>query len=366
MNDTAEIFAESYAEARQRFLRAAQSAGAAIESFEHPSARGPDGERLFIDCARLGPQDAPAVLLAGSGTHGIEGFAGSALQTAWLSGRAGAALPPGTAVVFSHGHNPWGFAHRSRVTEDNVDLNRNFVAHDAAYPANPGYNELHPALCPDLWDETRVAAAFATLERFRAEHGEQAFSDAFNGGQYSHADGLCFGGHAPSWSSAMLRSLFQRTCAGAARAAYIDFHTGIGPRGGHIFLCFHAAGSAAFERARAWWGERAVNREGVTHKAVAHYRGLLVDAFCEAAPSGVETTATVVEFGTLPRPQMQRALIAGRWLRYHGRAEPALAAQVQAEYDQAFVPADPAWRRGVIEQSQPIIERALAGLAAGA
>ena len=74
------------------------------------------------------------------------------------------------------------------------------------------------------------------------------------------------------------------THVGHARmAAMIDFHTGIGPSLGHIFLGFHAPDSAAYARARAWWGERAVNREGVNHKAVAHYKGLLVDAFCKRA-----------------------------------------------------------------------------------
>ena len=47
-----------------------------------------------------------------------------------------------------HAINPHGFAWSRRVTEDNVDLNRNFVDHAQPYPSNPGYEELRAAICP--------------------------------------------------------------------------------------------------------------------------------------------------------------------------------------------------------------------------
>ncbi len=39
-----------------------------------------------------------------------------------------------TGALLIHALNPYGFAWTRRVTEDNVDLNRNFVDHDKGYP----------------------------------------------------------------------------------------------------------------------------------------------------------------------------------------------------------------------------------------
>ncbi len=60
----------------------------------------------------------------------------------------------------------------------------------------------------------------------------------------------------------------------------------------------------------------------------------------------------MVEFGTLKREEVQRANMGGRWLRYHGAKNPALARKVHAEFCEAFYPSDPQWRAAALEQSQ--------------
>lgn len=358
------VFSQSYPEAREKFLAAARASGAALAHYLHPDQRGPEGEPLYLDVAVLGRPDAPNVMVVGCGTHGIEGYSGSAAQTAWMLGGGAQRIPQDSAMVFLHGHNPWGFAHRQRVTEENVDLNRNFVDHGKPYPANPGYAEIHPAISPERWDEETIRGVFAKLDAFREKNGEQAFSDAYNGGQYSHADGFFFGGHRPQWSNGAFRQAVRAHAGDARRAAIIDLHTGIGPWLDHVFLCFHKAGSPAYERARAWWGERAVNRQGSTHKALAEYKGLLIDAF-QSELQGAETTAVVIEFGTRSRPDMQRANMSLRWLRVHGQGHPELARKVHAEYIEAFYPSAPEWREAVLSQSRVFLDQAIAGISRG-
>ncbi|MBI1943091.1 MAG: DUF2817 domain-containing protein [Betaproteobacteria bacterium] len=352
-------FAGSYAEARDKFLRAARRAGAKHAAFRHPHERGPAGEPLYLDLAVLGPGDAARIFAVGSGTHGIEGYCGSAAQCAWLRGRP--RLPKDTAVVFLHAQNPWGFAHKTRTTEENVDLNRNFVDFSHPLPANPGYLELHPHIAAPSWDEQSIEAIFATLDAFRERVGEKAFSDAFNGGQYTHPDGIFFGGARPQWANTAFRAAVETHLGRARQVTYLDLHTGIGPWCGHVYLCFHPEGSAARERARAWWGARAVNLEGVTHAKLATYNGTIIDAFAEVLPAA-ETTCIVVEFGTLPRREMQRASMAQRWLRFEGARDPVHAARVRREYEAAFYPADPQWRRAVLEQSRDFIDRGVRGI----
>jgi hypothetical protein len=356
-----EAFSQTYAEARGKFLEAARAAGASLADTLHPHEKGPAGESLFFDVAVLGPADASHVFVAGSGTHGIEGYPGSAVQTAWLRGRP--RLPRDTAVVFFHAHNPWGFAWKTRVTEENVDLNRNFVDFARPLPANPGYEEIHAALTPDEWNDASVARIFEQLKAFRERVGEKAFSDAFNGGQYAHADGVFFGGARAQWANGAFRAAVRKHLGAAKKVAFLDLHTGIGPRGGHVYLCFHPEGSAARERARAWWGERAVNLEGVTHKALASYNGVIIDAFAAMLPRA-EVTCIVIEFGTLPREGMQRASLLQRWLRFNGAREPGRSAQLQREYEEAFYPSDPAWRAAALEQSREFLDRGVAGISA--
>lgn len=124
------LFSPDYRLARQRFRDAARAAGFALE--EHPiEQEGPRGEVLTIDVARKGPPRPRSVLAVSSGTHGVEGFFGSAVQLAWLE--SGAALPAEDAALLIHAVNPFGFAWVRRVNEDNVDLNRNFLCAGQTY-----------------------------------------------------------------------------------------------------------------------------------------------------------------------------------------------------------------------------------------
>jgi hypothetical protein len=356
-------FSESYAEARGKFLDTARACGARLAHYRNWAAQGPAGEHLYLDVAVIGPPQAPNVLVAGCGTHGIEGFSGSAALTNWLRTR-GAGLPPDAAVVFLHAHNPWGFAWKTRTTEENVDLNRNFIDFSKPPPRNEGYEEVHSIVAFPEWTEAKLSETFQRLSAFRERVGEKAFSDAFNGGQYAHADGIYYGGKRPQWANGAFRQAVGEHLVHARRIAFIDLHTGIGPRYEHIYLCFHEPGSRGYESARAWWGERAVNRQGVTHKALATYSGTIIDAVVEMLPQ-TEVTSIVVEFGTLPREGVQRAGIAQRWLRFEGAKHPELATRVQREYEEAFYPSEPRWRECALAQSLEFLDRGVRGVASG-
>src|SRR5687767_3080629 len=76
-------FAQTYAQAREKFLAAADAADLDVESHLHP-LRGRDGEALAMDVARDGATDASRLLLITSACHGVEGFCGSGVQNALL------------------------------------------------------------------------------------------------------------------------------------------------------------------------------------------------------------------------------------------------------------------------------------------
>src|SRR5713226_484066 len=166
-------YSQTYVEARSRFLDAAAARGARRDSFLNPCMPGPDGEQLRTDLAYIGPAAPARLLLCVSGTHGIEGFAGSAIQTGLLREGFPAGRPAGLGLLLVHALNPCGFAYRRRVNEDNVDVNRNFVDH-ARSPGNPGYPELHRALVPDAWDPAGRRWADDFLQDYARQRGLRA------------------------------------------------------------------------------------------------------------------------------------------------------------------------------------------------
>jgi hypothetical protein len=54
--------------------------------------------------------------------------------------------------------------------------------------------------------------------------------------------------------------------------------------------------------------------------------------------------------------------MAGRWLRYRGERDPALAAKVHREFCECFYPSDPKWRAAALEQSRELLDRGIAGI----
>ncbi len=143
---TGRLFHATYAAARTVFLDEAARAGGQLFSSTHPGVSGPDGEALVTDIGWFGPAAAPRVLVAISGTHGQEFFAGSAGQLAWLRSAAASSLPDDVAVCLVHAHNAFGAAHSTRTNENNVDLNRNWFDYAAPRRPNDRYGELDAIL----------------------------------------------------------------------------------------------------------------------------------------------------------------------------------------------------------------------------
>jgi hypothetical protein len=358
-------FETDYAAARAAFLAAAAASGAVLDAAVHPEARGPRGETLAIDLARFGSGRAERVLLMIAGTHGSEACAISALFDAAMRAGLFAAMPADQAVVLVHGLNPYGFAHGLRTNEDHVDLNRNFIDFAAPLPANPGYAALHADLCVDPTHPEQARLARARIAAWRAHNGQDAYMAALFNGQYTHADGLLYGGQAPSWSNRALGVLLRRHLRGARTVAFIDWHTGLGEYGQPFFLCFNAPDSAAWAACCDWWGrERIEHTTGFDGGARPRYAGLVFQGV-EALLAPAAFAGAVIEWGTTPPERTIEGLQLDRWLRVAGDAlAPAERARLGALAMESFCPSDPVWQRNVISGGLAIITRTLRGLAA--
>lgn len=351
----------TYDESRRRFLAAAEAVGATIESFAHPLA-GMEGESLAIDVAALGDSDAQAVLLVVSGTHGVEGFTGSALQHHWLDRVAATGVPTGLRVVLLHAFNPYGFAWVRRVNEDNVDLNRNFVDWSQPPPANEDYGGLAHLLVPDDWDDETQQSTTLQVLAYAEEVGFPRLQEVVSGGQYTHPTGVFYGGTGPVWSHRWLDEHIGAIVGGATRLGLVDLHTGLGPWG-HGELISHEGGSApGYQRGTAWWG---VVRSMLDGESVsANLSGDWLGAVDRLLPD-VEITAAALEFGTVDTVTVLQSLRADAVLHASGdplgEGSDAVRAQVRA----AFADDDPAWFAAVSARFDEVIDAATSHLASG-
>ena len=356
----AAYFSADYAEARRRFAEAAAAAGARLFSYPHPS-QGPGGENLATDVAWHGPADAERVLVAVSGTHGAEGLCGSGVQTGWFASGLAGEQDAGIAFMAVHAINPYGFAWLRRVTEDNVDLNRNFVDFARPLPENPGYDELAVALCPPTWDDATIAATGAVLAAYAAEHGESGLQAAMTNGQYRHPDGIFYGGSGPTWSHRTLKEIFARHLSRAARVAVIDYHTGLGPRGHGERIYPFGADSPAMARVRDWYGDD-FTCPGLGTSSSTEVRGCNMIGMEEAIPEA-EVTAIALEYGTLPSEAVRLALRADNWLHLHGDPASAKGRAIKAQLRAAFYQDADDWKEMIWERALETQRLALAGLA---
>ena len=363
MNQPESWFSADYAEARAKFRAAAERVGAAAAAYRNPNARQPDGNDLTTDVARLGPAPGAAatVLIASSGTHGVEGFCGSGCQVGMLESGTIRLLPPDCALVLVHAINPYGFAWLRRVTEDNIDLNRNNLDHGADHPANPKYAEVHDWLTPRDWHGPEREAADAAIAAFIAEHGLFAFQEAVSGGQYDFPDGLFFGGRALSWSAQTWREIVEAHCRGAERVAHLDFHTGLGDYGACEIISVEGADGAGAERAALWYGDdvRSPERNDSLSAVVT---GTMENGFNGIAQK-TEVTTVALEYGTKPVFEVLDALRADNWLHLYGDPGSEEGRAIKRQIRDAFYGDEPEWKRMIWNKADRVVQQAAAGLA---
>ncbi len=355
-------FAADYADARTKFLGSATAADATVTSYRHPHAQQPNGDDLFVDVARLGPlpREADLVVLASSGTHGVEGFCGSGCQVGMLETDVAARLPAGCALVLVHAINPYGFAWLRRVNEDNIDLNRNNIDHELGHPANPQYDEVHSWLAIAQWEGLEKQKADNAITSFIAGRGLFAFQTAVTGGQYDHPDGLFYGGRALSWSAQTWRAIINEHCRGAKKVAYLDFHTGLGDHGACEIISIEGINRGSDDRARRWYGNDVKSPER-NESLSAMVTGSMENGFRDIA-ANTEVTAVALEYGTKPVLDVLDALRADNWLHLHGDIDSDLGKAIKKQIRDAFYGDTPEWKQMIWDTADKVLDQAAAGL----
>ena len=353
------LFQNRYHQARQQFLHCANQVPRLLfcDAHEIP-AQAPDGSALYTDCAWIGSDGASKVLVLMSATHGVEGFAGSAIQADFLQqlSRGTWALPDDTAVLVVHALNPWGMAWLRRCDQQGIDLNRNFVDFNAALPDNPGYHQLRDCL---MHDDEQLRQA--QLQRYGHEHGQAALEIAISGGQHEDPAGPFFGGTGPAFARQLVESLINDYVLGNRRLAVIDLHTGLGPYGYGEVICDHAPASAGAATAQQWYGDSVTLPLAGTSSSVPK-TGLLDFAWHRIMDQ--RSCFVTLEFGTYSVDALFDCLLADHRLHAHQDVDwrAPQTGVVKQRMLHHFCPDDQQWRELVLLRARQVIRLALEGL----
>ena len=339
---TEDCFPSDYFAARDAFrVHAADTE----QNAHHIAVPGPNDEVLSIDSAYLGNPAPRQLAVITSGIHGVEGYAGSALQQLWLAEFTDP-LPADTGMLLVHALNPYGFAHHRRVNEHNVDLNRNALATFPG-PANPAYRSLNPWLnppspAPRLDDF--VWRALPLLLR----HGRSALAQAIAAGQYEFPQGLFYGGRGREPSLAIFAGLLAAPrFAGVQRVVHLDLHTGLGHYGQYQLLLEEPPATREFEHLTRGFGAQAVKSDHASHATHYSAHGILPTLTRHAFPNAF-TLAATLEFGTLGPATLLRTLRAENRVHHHGARRSGDTTRLSTALRDALAPPDPAWRAAVI------------------
>lgn len=388
--------APTFIQARAHFLDAAKRVSAEVEELKLPCG-------LSIAIARLRGKDSSKLLMHVAGTHGVEGFVGSAIQTGFLEHYAQLNATLARDMVFVNGLNPYGMAKWRRANENNVDLNRNSLFSDEAWaivnardPNVAGYedwNELfNPSWGPSVAD---IFLIFYSVLKGMFVSSFAHMKRAFVTGSYTRKEGIYFGGHELQPSHKALREYLERKgfTKQVRDLILIDVHSGLGPLGNDtLMMSDHLdQAKAIFNSGKAVWDipwtspyalELQTNKIGETKNEAslgydimvgdlqANYPGIFTDlkiGISVTQEFGTVNGISVVSYNLIDRCIYRRvqltniitkayALIRENQAFHHGTPEDALLASTRLR--QMFCPRSQKFARSVLQRGLLVIAQA--------
>lgn len=360
MNLSLNHFSQDYRTARDGLVAATgEAAGWSHEAHRHPLP-GLDGEPVFIDVFWRGPAEASHILVITAGTHGVEGFCGSALQSQFVADAP--PLPDDTAVLMIHAVNPYGYSHIRRVNEDNVDINRNFMDFGDGPPENTAYIEVEPLLNPAELPDGRIDEIVGELMKLNETMGFLQFLKVVSGGQYAFSRGLQFGGREPAWSRRTVEAIWKAKLAKAGIVVQLDVHTGLGPKATGTLMMAADPGEPHHALAQEWFGDMMITPRPKTREETI--LGGYLNGGLERTMSDAWVIPMTLEFGTEPPEAVLAAMIEENWLVHHGDIESPRGQAIKARLRDVFLPADDEWRRAILARGRQVFSDALTNLAA--
>ena len=335
-----------------------------------------------------------------SGIHGIEGYAGSALQSLLLGQidfiKSTLAT---TDLCFIHAANPWGMHNFERTDQHNIDLNRNCHTDSERYiQENPPLSALRKLTAPKeplRWrsletslfsrlsfnaETARSLQFYSLLIGLFLRKGIKTSTLAVVNGQYQYPDEIFYGGkELNSHLSSLQQVLVDNLCTNSnevekakiiaknpspgkhqlryAQCTVVDIHTGLGRKGALTLLLDEQSplNSSAWKTKFREFKIQYENR----HWPVTP--GIFSEWLCKLVlpQQPQEHAAIVFEIGTFGNGSVAsnleslKRMVEANQLRQFGtlgRQDLAVMGEqaIRRRFRELFLPEDPAWAHDVV------------------
>jgi hypothetical protein len=335
-----------------------------VRSTNDPSR---EDDTYAMDVAII-PGTLPGQVIHTAGTHGVEGYAGAAIQLTFLQllllQQEAEARP---TVILVHAVNPYGMKHYRRANEHNVDLNRNGIPDGTMWPIlrerhfnQDNYDRFAAYLFhlpgpPVPWYS--LSLVFLKGLGSIARYGLLALKTAMVAGQYHAPEGIFYGGQQTEASLLRLREFLTEHAQRQVVTTWIDVHTGLGPMGVDTLLVKDPSGAAPLEQWFPGAQHPFANADAATQvaKGYENAQGFLSDYF---EPLLEHSWVVTQEFGTIPSMLVGIALfLENAAYQYLPEAEALEWAKCTTK--RAFYPQSRVWRESVIRRGIAVLDQAM-------
>ena len=350
LDNAGSYFVRDFFSCQERFRRALENYSAQLKGQFYPLQEQEAG--LGTDIAYLGAADAETVLVLISGTHGVEGYCGSAIQRFLLEQLGSMVLPDNLGVLMVHSLNPWGMHWARRCDAEGIDLNRNFIdfAHPEPLPAE--YDEVLSTL---LKSQDR----YQEMQKQAEKWGQAEFDRIFSGGQYHYSWAPFYGGQGPAHGRKVIEQVIADYNLAQRHTLVIDLHTGLGPWSFGELISDHLADSAGNAQAKAYFGSAIANAHEGASFSVPKY-GLM--DYCFHRLMQEQGFFLTLEFGSYGTAELFEVLFSEHefW-----KTSPPVSLE-DADYQihrqrmiEHFCPDDVLWQQAVLFKAWQVFTRIL-------
>ncbi|NVJ61884.1 MAG: DUF2817 domain-containing protein [Gammaproteobacteria bacterium] len=342
-----DFFSCDYTSARLKFL-------SAVENLKLPHSKQSWhlNSELCCDTVWIGPSNANNLLVMISGTHGVEGYCGSAVQSFIVEGVINGffKIPDDCAILLIHALNPWGMHYYRRCDQEGIDLNRNFIDFNQTLIENSEFTNYLEQLA-----SVESSVRFEKFKQLANEVGQQLFDEQFSGGQYHCNWGPFYGGQQPSWSNQVIESIIKEYKLSDKLLVVLDVHSGLGPFGFGELISDHTPDTAGFEFAEKLFGPAAAqtllgDSFSVTKRGLLDYRWhkLMQKQGC----------FLTLEFGSYGTAALFKVILDDHiaWRGEKGVSKEELNLQAQKML-QHFCPEQHMWQQAVLFKSWQVVEQ---------
>jgi hypothetical protein len=222
-------FSENYYQARNKFRKLSLKNNLRLESKKII-------DDLTIDFAFLENNEKEKLLILVSGTHGVEGFTGSAVQLFFLE-KILPELKDNISVALIHSLNPYGMKYLRRYNHNNIDLNRNYINNfkniDLDKKTIEDIKKLRHLMSPQ-----RPAKAYFTEQVLHYYYifktiikiGTSRLIRATSKGQNIYPNTVAYCGVKKEEETKYLEAIVKSITKGYKEVIFIDLHTGTAKR----------------------------------------------------------------------------------------------------------------------------------------